>query len=106
MEETVSGVALGIWHEQSPLGSDLFLDVVIMSIDDTDNLNVVRRTIGRRDRKAHMLSNGVFVRKKFLRHYFVNDADSAAIFIFTFGLGRSEERRVGKECRSRWSPYH
>ena len=20
--------------------------------------------------------------------------------------GRSEERRVGKECRSRWSPYH
>ena len=28
----------------------------------------------------------------------------------TFGLQRlyirSEERRVGKECRSRWSPYH
>src|SRR6266480_7279435 len=27
----------------------------------------------------------------------------------TFGLlpeARSEERRVGKECRSRWSPYH
>ena len=23
-----------------------------------------------------------------------------------FGLYRSEERRVGKECRSRWSPYH
>ena len=21
-------------------------------------------------------------------------------------LSRSEERRVGKECRSRWSPYH
>ena len=21
-------------------------------------------------------------------------------------LMRSEERRVGKECRSRWSPYH
>ena len=21
-------------------------------------------------------------------------------------LARSEERRVGKECRSRWSPYH
>ena len=21
-------------------------------------------------------------------------------------LPRSEERRVGKECRSRWSPYH
>ena len=23
----------------------------------------------------------------------------------SFGF-RSEERRVGKECRSRWSPYH
>ena len=22
------------------------------------------------------------------------------------GQLRSEERRVGKECRSRWSPYH
>ena len=27
--------------------------------------------------------------------------------IFTlYNAGRSEERRVGKECRSRWSPYH
>ena len=23
-----------------------------------------------------------------------------------FNTTRSEERRVGKECRSRWSPYH
>ena len=23
-----------------------------------------------------------------------------------FEVDRSEERRVGKECRSRWSPYH
>ena len=23
-----------------------------------------------------------------------------------WGIMRSEERRVGKECRSRWSPYH
>src|SRR5256885_2986230 len=25
---------------------------------------------------------------------------------FEFKRQRSEERRVGKECRSRWSPYH
>src|SRR5688572_33355588 len=24
----------------------------------------------------------------------------------TLAVDRSEERRVGKECRSRWSPYH
>ena len=26
--------------------------------------------------------------------------------IFVGSTNRSEERRVGKECRSRWSPYH
>src|SRR5260221_14487197 len=26
--------------------------------------------------------------------------------IFATQSNRSEERRVGKECRSRWSPYH
>src|SRR5260221_5527887 len=27
-------------------------------------------------------------------------------FVEQFLIFRSEERRVGKECRSRWSPYH
>ena len=27
-------------------------------------------------------------------------------FLRSMNLLRSEERRVGKECRSRWSPYH
>src|SRR5256885_4605692 len=26
--------------------------------------------------------------------------------VFNLADDRSEERRVGKECRSRWSPYH
>ena len=29
-----------------------------------------------------------------------------AIITSAAGAARSEERRVGKECRSRWSPYH
>jgi len=33
----------------------------------------------------------------------VNSADGWVDLTFA---GRSEERRVGKECRSRWSPYH
>ena len=28
------------------------------------------------------------------------------ILLLTGNQWRSEERRVGKECRSRWSPYH
>ena len=27
-------------------------------------------------------------------------------YVEAMGWDRSEERRVGKECRSRWSPYH
>src|SRR3989440_11390775 len=30
----------------------------------------------------------------------------ALLFRSESGNRRSEERRVGKECRSRWSPYH
>ena len=41
----------------------------------------------------------------------VGDKLDAGLYdIFFLGGGqnllRSEERRVGKECRSRWSPYH
>src|SRR2546430_13951221 len=28
------------------------------------------------------------------------------VFVLVLQMIRSEERRVGKECRSRWSPYH
>ena len=37
------------------------------------------------------------------RGYDVNVAGSGEEAI---AKARSEERRVGKECRSRWSPYH
>ena len=36
----------------------------------------------------------------FVDTFMVSIAGEAAV------SGRSEERRVGKECRSRWSPYH
>ena len=36
------------------------------------------------------------------REYF----NSATVCLVEWPEKRSEERRVGKECRSRWSPYH
>ena len=33
------------------------------------------------------------------------DREKGLVVIKPSGV-RSEERRVGKECRSRWSPYH
>src|SRR5258708_39242275 len=38
----------------------------------------------------------------------INPNDPKAVHLSEMGhtdMGRSEERRVGKECRSRWSPY-
>ena len=32
--------------------------------------------------------------------------EQGEVIIDALGCHRSEERRVGKECRSRWSPYH
>ena len=37
---------------------------------------------------------------------YVGKVALAAVGASTPIINRSEERRVGKECRSRWSPYH
>ena len=34
--------------------------------------------------------------------YMILESDDVYVYL----SDRSEERRVGKECRSRWSPYH
>ena len=38
--------------------------------------------------------------------YFVNSEEPSQLNALQNFVLRSEERRVGKECRSRWSPYH
>ena len=45
----------------------------------------------------------------FLRELVSNAVDATQKLKTLASVGefkRSEERRVGKECRSRWSPYH
>src|SRR5258707_5944934 len=50
----------------------------------------------------HVAANG--------RTLYVSNRGHNSIALFSVAdsgaLARSEERRVGKECRSRWSPYH
>ena len=36
----------------------------------------------------------------------LNNAADLEQYLSSGTIKRSEERRVGKECRSRWSPYH
>ena len=45
--------------------------------------------------------------KAFIDGYIKSESDAEELTEDLFvNLWRSEERRVGKECRSRWSPYH
>ena len=46
--------------------------------------------------------------KKVYHDYFLEETFEAGIALAGTEVKsmRSEERRVGKECRSRWSPYH
>ena len=46
----------------------------------------------------------VVMREQFYRILVDEFAESGRTFVIS--THRSEERRVGKECRSRWSPYH
>src|SRR5574344_1406613 len=49
------------------------------------------------------IDTGADLTDKMARQRFVDAAEKAKIELSS---NRSEERRVGKECRSRWSPYH
>ena len=40
------------------------------------------------------------------KHYILMDVREEERYKEGHLENRSEERRVGKECRSRWSPYH
>ena len=56
------------------------------------------------------LIGGLFIRGNSIRIpegsiTFVQTSGDVEVYAYPI-LTRSEERRVGKECRSRWSPYH
>ena len=67
-------------------------------VDATD------QTLGRLGAKVAKLLRGKY-KPNFTPH--VDCGDNVIIInADKVKLTRSEERRVGKECRSRWSPYH
>ena len=49
------------------------------------------------------ITNSITILEQMTYLFFMKMLDDAQR---TKEANRSEERRVGKECRSRWSPYH
>ena len=47
-----------------------------------------------------------FIHRDVCPRNFIVMKDMSKLKLIDFGLTRSEERRVGKECESRWAPYH
>ena len=97
--ETVSYNANSLWRN----GSRAFFkdqraarigDILTVTVNITDKANIANET---QRSRTNTENSGIddFVGAKTLG---VN-----ALKVLP---GRSEERRVGKECRSRWSPYH
>ena len=63
------------------------------------------------DRNGNVLVGNRASYNLVFNHYVIKSADNRNQYLYDLlkkceELGRSEERRVGKECRSRWSPYH
>ena len=79
------------------------------SIGDVVVVSVKSATPGGMVKKGEVARAVVVRVKKELRRKdgsYIRFDDNAAVLINNQKEPRSEERRVGKECRSRWSPYH
>ncbi len=48
----------------------------------------------------------IFYNKKLFKEAGISEQNLPTTWDELEETARSEERRVGKECRSRWSPYH
>src|SRR5207245_5723135 len=75
-----------------------------------DRMDFNATTHGQRDIDDDRLSN--LIERVSEKRLGLKDVEADIIgrsyeyLIRKFAEGRSEERRVGKECRSRWGPYH
>src|SRR6266536_818287 len=67
-------------------------------VHDHDLYEPTRAPTTKSDSLLRLRSDGERVRGAYALHSEAGERLQQAI--------RSEERRVGKECRSRWSPYH
>src|SRR2546427_1641715 len=73
-------------------------DVCSSDLTDQDR-NLLRRITGQAEYlQEHARASGAVQLTNAIAHWWILRDEPA--------LSRSEERRVGKECRSRWSPYH
>src|ERR1051326_1589508 len=100
--------------EVNGLGSSVSLNTTDAAVGNSVDMNMVHELpVQLRDSPAALLAYQPGVTTAMSgddpnqsRDGAITGARSDQTNITLDGLDRSEERRVGKECRSRWSPYH
>ena len=65
-----------------------------------------RNNYGFRKIKVELKKKGIIASKRRIRRIMKENTYTVKQYKVHKQTCRSEERRVGKECRSRWSPYH
>ena len=80
---------------------ELYIDLYDLSDDVTSKRTYINESL----QLAIQLKNQIYIFETLdiLCRSYKDEPDSLRYYQ---QIGRSEERRVGKECRSRWSPYH
>ena len=77
----------------------------LRTMDDSNEKNIVKNLMSAYEKvgsKSHTKDSNIT--RRVLTLTIVSSQMKKALFMRK--TSRSEERRVGKECRSRWSPYH
>ena len=94
----------GVTFKTIKEGNLIFYNTFFPSYSPTEgkitNYNFYIRNNPKKLGKIEFAGNLTILKKMIIKHEeeFACDGDGI--------IARSEERRVGKECRSRWSPYH
>ena len=82
---------------------------MITNDPNTNLIEAMKEKLPLKGKLADMLMDTLYIGKEAvyrrLRGEVPFTLQEAALVSRKLGI-RSEERRVGKECRSRWSPYH
>src|SRR5256885_13664688 len=85
------------------------VDILLGNLEDAvplENKEAARAGLIKVGREMDLGETALWTRVNELASPFVLDDITELVTHIGHKLERSEERRVGKECRSRWSPYH
>ena len=77
---------------------------IIYAVDNTPTVIFDTVTVKGKRNKDEIGKNRVYTRE--IVNLYKSKDEVETFKGNTVSTTRSEERRVGKECRSRWSPYH